>query len=137
MHIHSRPQRTPFRQNQIICVCVCVCGCIALNRLCIFMFLHKEIERLKINMYSRLRHFRLASASDRSSSSFIIIFFYFIVIFFIFMVIKIINVIWQFETRWNQCVPNRRFRDICWIIKNRDHVQFKNIAYFNKLGSER
>jgi hypothetical protein len=39
-------------------------GCIALTWLCIFMLLHKEIERLKINTYGRLPHFLLALVID-------------------------------------------------------------------------
>ena len=60
MHIHSKPERNPFKQNQTMYIF----GCIALDWLCIFMLLHKEIERLKIKMYSRLPHFRLALVID-------------------------------------------------------------------------
>ena len=52
IHIHSKPKRNPFQQNQTILI-----GYIAPSWLCIFMLLHEEIERLKINMYIRLHHF--------------------------------------------------------------------------------
>ena len=102
-----------------------VFGCLLLVG-SIFHVVAKEIERLKNNMYSQLPHFRLAVVIDHH-----------FIIFVVFIIIGIINVVWQFRTRWNRGVPNRRLCDIWWIIRNWAHVQFQKNRCFNESMSKR
>ena len=95
-----------------------VIDCISLGWLCIFMLLHKQIERLKINMYIWLPHFQLALVIDHHHR----------------IIIGIVNAIWQFKIRWKQGVPNQKNCDICCIIMYHAHVQFQIHCFFDEYG---
>ena len=98
---------------------------IALGWLCIFMLLHKEIERLEFSKYSQLPHFQLALVIDNPLLLYHHRHYQHHLLHFIFIT-GIVNVIWQFQDEMDSRCSKSRVRDICCIIRNhaQDHRCF-------------